>query len=146
MQLTLLQPDRADVLKPPSLADLNILSHFIPRQQFRTLLSNTKGEEGPYFKSLLEGLSSTIRTMAKTYDQDGLGSDSIVHLHYFHGGSDWWITEKDKTGVGTIQAFGYVDLGYGGEWGYISINELVDTEIELDLHWVPKPQKECLKD
>lgn len=41
--------------------------------------------------------------------------------HYFHGGMDWYIAEIDQKNG---EAFGYVDLGYGGEFGYIDMQEL----------------------
>jgi len=51
---------------------------------------------------------------------------------------DWYITEKDM-GDEQIQAFGLADLGMGfPELGYISIEELVENGVELDLHWTPK--------
>lgn len=37
------------------------------------------------------------------------------------------------------QAFGAANLGYGAELGYISIEELKENNVELDLYWTPKP-------
>ncbi|MGL4448509.1 MAG: hypothetical protein ACRCZA_12620 [Shewanella sp.] len=75
--------------------------------------------------------------MAETYEQDGKGLAATAYLHYFRGGADWYITEKDSDG-GTRQAYGWSDLGAGGELGYISIDELTAQNIELDLHFEPK--------
>jgi Protein of unknown function (DUF2958) len=75
-----------------------------------------------------------------TYEQDGLGDDAVVHMHYFLNGSDWWITELDVEDK-VSQAFGLVQLdSYQPELGYISIAELVSNSVgaELDLHWTPK--------
>ena len=36
------------------------------------------------------------------------------------------------------QAFGLANLGYGGELGYISIDEITRAGAELDLYWTPK--------
>src|SRR4051812_39439267 len=47
-----------------------------------------------------------------------------VHVHYFTGGSDWWITELDPE-IGL--AFGYVRLNDddpNAEWGYVDLGEL----------------------
>jgi hypothetical protein len=56
---------------------------------------------------------------------------------------DWYITERD-IGDGDDdtqhQAFGLADLGVGEpELGYISIAELIDNNVELDLHFDPTP-------
>lgn len=44
------------------------------------------------------------------YEQDGKGEEAIVTLHYFRGGMDWFITEKDMEPE-QHQAFGLADLG-----------------------------------
>lgn len=62
--------------------------------------------------------------MDKTYEQDGKGEESIAYLHYFRGSADWYILEKDSEPE-QFQAFGWADLGGGGELGYISIIDLV---------------------
>ena len=77
----------------------------------------------------------------------------MVHLHYFGGSVDAWIVERDmgdskyQDEIGPqYQAFGPITL-YGesirdSEWGYISIQELIENGIELDLYWTPKAVKE----
>lgn len=55
------------------------------------------------------------------YEQDGKGKEAVAHIHYFCAAGDWWITEIDKN---TGQAFGWADLGFGGEFGYIFLPEL----------------------
>lgn len=115
---------------------------FLSDSQLEILGDSCRGEESEFFKTLLVKLAEQIDNMPKTYEQDGKGDQAIVHLHYFLGGMDWYITEKDK-GDGSddtrqIQAFGLADLGYGGELGYISIEELVENNVELDLYWTPK--------
>ena len=62
-------------------------------------------------------------------------------MHYFYGSSDWYIAEIEYS-ESSIQAFGYAilngDLTFA-EWGYISINELLETnKIELDFHFKPR--------
>jgi hypothetical protein len=67
----------------------------------------------------------------------------VVHLHYFRGSCDVWLTELDKGAPDDeaddyqSQAFGLTDLGYGPELGYVSIPEITRAGMELDLHWKP---------
>lgn len=124
--------------KQASPADMRMLQKWMPSGEYRTILSNMRGEEGDSFSEIMAILAERIRTMPKTYDQDGLGDQAVVHLHYFVGGSDWWITEKDREAE-QHQAFGLADLfGDGGELGYISIVEITQCGAELDLYWTPK--------
>lgn len=121
------------------------LRHFIGHSQMRVILDCCKGEEGEYFKAKLVEMAGIVKAMPHSYQTDGQGDSAVVHLHYFKGGADWFITEKDK-GCDTDevkgeqhQAFGLADLfGDGGELGYISIAELIANGVELDLHWTPK--------
>ena len=112
---------------------------FVPVMQLKTPVDNLRwSEERGWFRDKLLELVQVIEAMPVTYAQDGLGDDAVVHLHYFYGGGDCWITEKDVDG-GVDQAFGMVDLGHGPELGYISIRELVRLKVmDLDLHWTPK--------
>ena len=113
--------------------------HFIPVQQRSVIIECLDGEEREFFLNKMIELQETIQAMPVTYQQDGMGDNAIAHLHYFSGGQNWYITEKDREGDGTIQAFGMADLGFGSEMGYISIAELVQINIiELDLHWQKK--------
>ena len=59
--------------------------------------------------------------------------------HYFLGGSDWYVLEKDVN-AGVRQAFGYVILNGDedySELGYISIEEITRHGAELNLHFHP---------
>lgn len=94
-------------------------------------------DEGQYFIDKFCEYGNRIDNMPKIYDQEGKGDQAIVYLHYFRGGMDWYITERDMEDE-QLQAFGLADLGYGGELGYISIIELVGLGVEMDLHWKPK--------
>jgi len=121
--------------------DLVTLRGFICSSQLSTLGDCLRGEEKEFFRDKMAEMADTISAMPKTYQQDGMGDKAVVHLHYFMGGMDWWITEKDietPDEPGQHQAFGLVDLGYGAELGYVSIVELIRTGIELDLYWTPK--------
>jgi hypothetical protein len=124
---------------------LKVVQPFMSRRQYRSMLLLAFGEEGPFFIQKVQEMAQTISTMPKTYQTQEKGLKPMVYLHYFIGGADWFIYEKDMEGAGTLQAFGLADLFQdGGELGYISIDELVSTGIgaELDLHWTPKPLEE----
>jgi len=112
-------------------------TQFIGKNQRAAINSGLQGEEKQYFSSLLQSVAETINTMPKTYEQDGLGRKAVAYLHYFVGGNDWYITERDMEPEQS-QAFGVVSLnGHEPETGYISIEELVQHNVELDLHFTP---------
>lgn len=111
---------------------------YICTSQMNAMLDGIRGEEGDFFRGKFVELARLFASMPKTYQQDGLGDKAVVHLHYFKGAADWFITERDKEVV-QYQAFGLADLfGDGGELGYISIVELIQNGVELDLYWTPK--------
>lgn len=116
------------------------LRPFVPTSQRLALLQGLKGEEREYFADLIAGTAERIEKMPVTYEQDGKGDQAVAYLHYFRGGVDAWITEKDVEG-GVQQAFGLVTLtgsASDAEMGYVSITELVSNGVELDLYWEPK--------
>lgn len=126
---------------------IKVMTPFIPVVQMATLIEYLQGEEGAYFAELLREWADKIATVPQTYDQDGMGLESVAHLHYFSGGCDWHITEidSDPDAAGQVQAYGQADLGWAPELGYISIAELVahrprrlGAVVEFDLHWKPK--------
>lgn len=88
-----------------------------------------------------------------TYNTEDIETaDKVLHLHYFGGGVDAWIVERDvgddPAGDGTgpqLQAFGKITVMGGwrdAEWGYISIAELIENGVELDFYWEAKTVKE----
>jgi len=115
------------------------LIHFIGTNQLCALQSSLTGEEGQYFLSLLNDLKDKIFKMPKPYETTEQGMDAPVSLHYFQGGSDWYIVEKDSSEE-QLQAFGYACLNgdkLNAEMGYINIEELIKCNVELDLYWEP---------
>ena len=119
------------------------LQNFISKPQYQLLLNLAQNSpEASYFKDKLAEIEQTINTMPKTYETDGQGNNAIAYLHYFKGGGDWYIVEKDMQNV--QQAYGLVNLGYDGEIGYISIEELIKNDVELDLHFQPTKIKELM--
>ena len=128
-------------------AEMPLIAKFVSKNQILALVMGAvDGEETDFFIEKGLEVAKTLKTMPKTYEQDGLGDKSIVHLHYFLGNADWYITEKDmgecpdsKEVSEQLQAFGLADLGMGyPELGYISIEELKSVGAELDLYWTPK--------
>ena len=120
---------------------IETLREFIPASELRAIADCCRGEEKDFFFDKLQEMKKIVDNMSKTYEQDGLGDKAVVHLHYFRGNQDWYITEKDKGSPeepGQHQAFGLADLGYGGELGYISFVELVAANVELDLYFKPR--------
>ena len=117
---------------------------FLSHSQFSVMVSACSGEEGDFFSQKFIDLEKLIASTPVTYEQDGKGDDAIVYLHYFFGGCDWYITEKDADG-GVLQAFGYAVLfgdKQNAELGYICITEITQFGAELDLYFTPCPLAE----
>ncbi len=129
-----------------------VLRRFLPRMQLGVLGDMLRREEREFFAEKIIAMDALIRAMPVTYEQDGKGMDAIVHLHYFGGSVDIFVTEKDKDWPEPgdyDQSFGWVSL-FGvkseGELGYTSVIEVCESaSIELDLYWKPKTLKECIK-
>lgn len=107
------------------------LAQFMGDSQMLALSEALEVEEGMYFVKTLGELASLLDTMPRTYDQDGKGDQAVAYLHYFMGGMDWYITERDM-GEEQLQAYGLADLGMGcPEQGYI-ISDWGYTEGDAD--------------
>ena len=137
--------------KQASLADgiaaLQRIKAFMSPRQSNAVSELMRGEEGSFFIAKMIELDQRITDMPVTYEQNEV-SDPIAYLHYFMGGSDWYITEKDMEGKGTEQAYGYACLNgdmMNAEFGFISIDELCSIvirgfmTIDLDFHFDPTP-------
>lgn len=118
-----------------------MINQFIPQIQL-DVLRDTDNEEKQFFTTIINDLTQRIETMPVTYEQDSI-SNPIVYLHYFTGAYDAYITEKDISGE-QLQAYGYINLGFGFEQGYINIKELIKNGFELDFHFEAKPIKEII--
>ena len=119
--------------------ELDILKMLTPPAQYEAIIDGMMGEEGDHFVELIDRIHATWQAMPKTYETDAQGRAALARLHYFIGGADWWIVEKDADPdhAGQVQAFGIADLGMGAELGYISIPELLENGAELDLYFKP---------
>jgi hypothetical protein len=121
------------------IAAIQRLKGFIARPQLSVMAAAMNGEEGQFYIDQAVTQAAAMAAMPVTYQEDGKGNDAMAGLHYFSGRADWYITKLDRE-IDQHQAFGYADLGPGfdAELGYISIVELVENGVELDLFWEPK--------
>ncbi len=126
--------------------ELDTLKLLTTPEQYEVITDAMLGEEGDHFIELIDRIHAMWQAMPKTYETDGQGCAALAQLHYFTGACDWWIVEKDADPdhVGQVQAFGIADLGMGPEAGYISIPELLENGVELDLYFKPKRLGELL--
>jgi len=115
---------------------------FMPEMQQKAIVGSQEHWE------VIERLNWIVNNMPQTYETEDIPTaEKIVWLHYFYGGSDWFIVEKDmgdkddkEPGL-QYQAFGYTILNGDtemAEWGYISIEELKTKKMmELDFYFTP---------
>ena len=102
----------------------------VPKHQLKFLESINYSEQ----EDATENVNNAVFSIPKLYGQDGV-KDKTIYLHYFFGNQDWYITEYDRN---SGEFFGYVNLGYGAEMGYISVQELINNQkIELDFYFKP---------
>jgi hypothetical protein len=134
-----------DTDRPLKLSDIpKSLKNFMPEMQQRAIVGSLEHWE------VIERLNKIIAEMPATYQTEKIPQeDKIVWLHYFYGGANWYIIEKDKGAPDDspedkgkqFQAFGWASL-FGdindGELGYISIEEIKATnKVELDFYFEP---------
>lgn len=121
---------------------VDVIRPFVSQAQLSALADGCRSQEKDFFFDKFQEYAERIGTMPKSYEQDGKGDEAVAFLHYFRGGSDFYITEKDVE-PGQNQAFGLAILNEGEpELGYISIAELTACHVELDLHFEPRTLRE----
>ena len=115
------------------------LKKWINPQQLAAFRLLARSEEAQAYWEIKKEIRETLDNMPKTYDTEDQ-SDPMVHLHYFYGSWDWYLTEKDLNEEQN-QAFGLVVSPYcpNGELGYISIPEILKVNAELDFYFTKKP-------
>jgi len=124
-------------LKMRAVAAIPHVRPFMSAMQLSVMSDACRGEEKDFFFQKFIDLAQLIDTMPKTYEQNGMGDETVAHLHYFFHGFDWYITEKDIEG-GVDQAFGYMSQNNViGRGGYTSIEEITGAGAELDLYFKP---------
>lgn len=124
-------------------AAMVLVARFVSTSQLDAITEVLAGEEQDYFNQKILAIADLITHMPTTYQTDGAGDEAIAYLHYFIGGFDWFITEKDMLPE-QLQAFGLAKI-WEEELGYINLNELRENQVELDLYWVPKALKDIRK-
>jgi hypothetical protein len=89
----------------------------------------------------------TLATIPRLYETEHIPlQEKVIHLHFFIGGCDWFLSEFD--GEDLFWGFAILNNDYmNAEWGYISFSELKDinirgVEIDNDLHWKVRPANE----
>ena len=132
-----------DTPTPDEIATLRTLTN---PAQFETIAHAMLNEEGDHFIEIIDRIHATWQAMPATYATESQGESAVEHLHYFLGGADWWLIEKDADTdhAGQIQAFGIAELGMGPELGYISISELLENGAELDSYYAQQTVAEIL--
>ena len=136
-------------MSKPTVPEMAIFKTLTPAGQYAAVvLDGLRGEERQFFADTIEKMAGIWADMPKTYETEGQGKAALARLHWFTGGCDWWIVEKDSDpdGEGQIQAFGIADLGQGcRELGYINLPEILEAGAELDFHFTPVTVGEILK-
>ena len=129
-------------------------ANFMGRTQRQALLESLRGEEAEGIADLVINVAARIEGTPVTYNTEDVKSeDKVLHLHYYKGGIDAWIVERDvgdeSSGDGKgvqRQAYGKITVfndGFNGaEWGYVSIEDLIKNGVSLDLYWTPRTCKE----
>jgi len=102
--------------------------------------------------SRMELLTQEIKAqLPKLYETDGDENKQVV-CKFFNpmGRGTWFICEGEEQPSGDWTLFGLCDLGYGAEWGYVSLAELESVSlpfglgIERDIYFQPKPATEVM--
>ena len=126
-------------------------ANFMGYSQRLALLEALRSEEGEGIADTVLRVAEQIKATPKTYGTEGQAEhERKVCLHYFRGGVDAYILERDvgdyADGEATgpqHQTYGKITVIGGGwegaEWGYISIADLLKHGVALDLHFDPTP-------
>ncbi|MBN6741526.1 DUF2958 domain-containing protein, partial [Acidithiobacillus sp. MC6.1] len=111
----------------------------LPKAQRALVQQLLHGPEARFFSDKMRELEALLATIPDLHKTDGQGEDAVVHLHYFTGSADWYITEIVRDPDYAGDAFGLADLGMGfPELGYMSLPEIMEVA-ELDFHFAPRP-------
>ncbi len=96
-----------------------------------------------------EPAKEKLATIPKLYATENVPlKDKIIHLHFFIGGTDFYIAEFSED---EDLFWGFVILNedlQNAEWGLISFSEIKFIkvqgwlEVDCDIHWTPRPANE----
>lgn len=69
------------------------------------------------------------------YSKDGQGLKAEIIVKYFnpYGAGTWLITEAEKQEDGDYLLYGYIDMGYGFEWGYVMLSDITSIRFRYNL-------------
>ena len=96
-----------------------------------------------------EPTQERLAKIPRLYDTESIPvEDKDIHLHFFIGGCDWYISEYDGEDI----MFGFCNLSddFNAEWGYVSLTELrsikvdgwCEVDCELEEHWNVRKAKD----
>lgn len=127
---------------------INLL-HFPSKQDFHKS-KQINNLEGVIMKLLTDELRQQI---PKLYSQEETPSNKqTVYAKFFFpaGNWTWFVTEGEAQENGDFMFFGYV-IGFEEEWGYFSLNELENInvnglKVERDLFFKPGTFSDVIKD
>mgnify|MGYP006420742151 FL=1 len=97
-----------------------------------------------------EPTKERLARIPKLYDTEEIPvQGKEIYLHFFLGGSDWFISETNGEDI----MFGFCILNNDyemAEWGYVSLSELrsikiegwLEVDCELEDHWKVRPAKD----
>ena len=111
---------------------------FMPRSQALCFMDGLRGSEGSYFNDVAKRISEVIEKAPALYETDGKGEEVKPVIHYFWGNVDIYITEVDKN---SREHFGYTDIGYGLEAGYVNLEYIFKSLPLINLDFDFKPLK-----
>ncbi len=120
-----------------------VMTKLVPKPQLAYLneLKRQGGEDAVEMEDVLINVIEAYKYMPNIYEQDGKGYNAVVRIHYFVGGTDWYITEMDKI-TGEMYGFTVLNGDYEmAEFGYIDSEFLIDNNLpplskpQLDFYW-----------
>ncbi len=121
---------------------LDELKGWVPAGQLGALAENIDSEDFESFYDQVTELQDIIKHMPAIGSTDGKGKNAVAILHYFSGGSNWYVTEADSPS----DAYGYASLnGFDYEAGYMQISDII-KHAELDLNFNQETVHDLIRD
>ncbi|KAB2913527.1 MAG: hypothetical protein F9K23_17025 [Bacteroidetes bacterium] len=126
--------------KALKLSDLNAnLKKLMPQNQQRAIMGNDE----------LSEVVAQLNQLADNARSNYRKNNDTAFLHYFFGGSDWYINGFD--GEDLLYGFAVLNGDWeSAEYGYTSLEELLSIKkgfstVELDFYWQPVEIKQIIK-
>jgi hypothetical protein len=122
----------------------SILNEILPKHQLWVVKGKKPQSIKVDFADSLERQIELYKVLPEYNSQDKKGKEAVAYLHYFYGGSDWYVTEKDTHPY----CYGFAILNgdmMNAEFGSMSFDEFIrNGKVELDFHWEPNTINEAL--